>query len=172
MSVLSKIEGSFSPELMQEIGLLFITAGAAEHALAVQMTRLIAHPNAIDPATVIALAGTETKVRLQQIQTLITYRLQSDMSAALLKQCDTIRDAFQNRNHLAHWLCSEGTDPHKVVLKNMKANKAGNLSPDKPLHRQQIREWSEKIHTSVRTLDVLLNQAGITKLPIPVKQDP
>jgi hypothetical protein len=100
---LAEAERKYSKDLIYEIGFLFVIAGVAEHALALQLGRLLAYPHAFDPASVAALIRTPTKARLEQMQALAHCRLISEKAAGVIAVCEKIGDSFAQRNQFAHF---------------------------------------------------------------------
>lgn len=160
------VENMFSEDLIHSIGLLLVTASTSEHALVLQLARLIAHPKTIDYPTVLALSGTRTNVLLRQIQILSRYRLElrSEYAEKVFKLCDKIRTSFDRRNDFAHCAVIKTSDPDKIILKTVKMRENGDLVPDKPYNTSQIREFAVVLQERVRELDQVLRDAGITRL--------
>jgi hypothetical protein len=164
---LSKLERYFSDKLLRSIGLLLVTASACEHTLALQMARLMAHPLEIDTTSLVALSGTETRVRIQQIQVLAHLKLGQN-AEPVLDVCDKIRHSFDHRNELAHYLvASETIASDKVALKHTKLNAKHELPPPKTYTTDQIREFARVLHEQMGELDRLLTSRGIRKIPVP-----
>jgi hypothetical protein len=157
-------EEKFSKELIHAIGLFIMAAASSEHALAIHMARLIAHPGKVDPITVLAVAGTETSVRLQQIQVLARFRLKSEAASEVIGLCDKIRESFQRRNDIAHSAHAAGSKLDEVILKNVKLKANGTLVADKPFTTKQIQEFTQTLVTRLRELGQLLTDAGVTPL--------
>ncbi len=160
------VEDMFSKDLIYSIGLLFVIASHAEHALVLQLARLIAHPKTIDNPTVLALTGTRTSILLRQIQILARHRLElrSEHVENILKQCDKIRTSFDRRNDFAHYAAIKTSDRDKIILKTVKMRENGELVPDKAYNTKQIREYAVTLQERVRVLDQLLNDAGLRRL--------
>jgi hypothetical protein len=155
------IEEKFSQELIHAIGLLFVTASSAETAVALQVPRLISHPQKLDPATALALAGTPMRVSLQQIRTLARFRLAADAAANIATLCDKLRESYEHRNELAHFVAAPGQRPDEAVLRTLRLKADGSLTPAKPYTADQIREFAATLRARVRELDNLLTAAGL-----------
>jgi len=160
------IEEMFNEALIYSIGLLLVTASTSEHALVLQLARLIAHPKTIDNPTVLALSGTRTNVLLRQIQILASYRLElrPEYAEKVFKLCDKIRTSFDRRNDFAHCAVIKTSDQDKIILKTVKMRENGELVPDKPYNTNQIREFAVVLQERVRELDQLLSDAGLRRL--------
>lgn len=163
LNTLSTIEAQFSPDLLQAVGLLTITAAASEMALSLEVARLLEHPRTMDPRVPFALAGAKLGVLLQQIQSLARLKLQPDQAAAVVALCGKIRDAFDRRNDLAHMLLGPGPTADKGVLRTIRIKTDGSVAPVKPLTVQQIRGFASGISDRVRELDDLLTGYGLPK---------
>jgi hypothetical protein len=167
---MSEIEGKlameklFGAEFLSAVGLLFITAGAAEHALALQFARLIAHPNKLDPAMVAALGYVETRAQMQQIRIIARWRLTPERFQEAMNICDRIQDSFDRRNELAHWVYTPGAGSDKAVLRTVRIKRDGSLVPPKPYTAQQIRGFADMLLNRLAEFDRVLNEAGLRKL--------
>ena len=152
-------------ELLRAIGLLIVVSGSAEHGLALQFARLVAHPNKIDPVLVAALGRTgEARVQLQQMKIVSRFRLTPEKAQEVIKLCDRIQDCFDRRNELAHWLIVPGTTADKAILRTIRIKADGSLVPAKPYTAQQIKEFAEKMFERMTEFDRLLTASGIRKL--------
>jgi hypothetical protein len=160
----SRLEEQLGEELIYAIGMLFASAGMAEHAIALQFVRLMAHPNKIDPAIVATLGRTDTRARLQQIKIIARFRLSPEKAQEVIKLCSKIQDNFDRRNELAHWVVAPGMTANQAVLKTIRIKEDGSLDPPKPVTIQQIRELAEKLSARLNALDRLLTESGMAKL--------
>lgn len=149
--------------IAQAIGFLFITAGAAESALAFQVLRMMVHPDPLPPHSVALVGGMDVNVKLTQIRIYAAMRAQNHKKS-ISASCDDIRSAFGKRNLFAHSIVSPADRPDHVSVQPLKFDSSGNF-PDPQQHsRAQIEGYAQAIHSSVRALVDQLNEIGFRKL--------
>lgn len=161
------------PELEQAIGSLFVSAGAAEVALAMQVLRMMANPNPIIVDAVPLLSGMEVRVKLGIIRTYAGLKARDRCTRnAISKTADNIRDAFDRRNDFAHSALKAGDEADTVALLTMKVDRVG-IPITKVYTKAQIEGFSQAIRSSVRALDEQLTRLGFRKLEeLPLRDQP
>lgn len=157
-------EHIFDDNVLNAVGLLFLTAAQVETVLSFQLGRLIAHPETRDSATVIAIQGAGITVLLQQIKTLAKFRAPQQYDE-IKKCCGRIRKAFEPRNHIAHYMSIEPRQKDSIQLIPLKMKENGDFIDEKPYTAQQIKGFAHRLYNLMRELDSLLTNAGITPLP-------
>ena len=159
------LEDQFSNELLCAIGKMLIIFASAENALAIQVARLISHPESLESTTALAISGTQSSVLIQQIQILSRFHAQPKQRPAILKKCDQIRKGFDLRNDLAHCSAGRGPDKNKIKIQPFKMKANGQLVPQKIFTTTQINEATDKFNAHLLELDKLLTDAGVTPIP-------
>jgi len=154
-------EKAATPEFQQAIGLLFVVSGAAEATLALEVLRMMSHPNKLTLTATPLVCGMELKVKLGMIR---TYAAMHGLDAKEISALtDDIRTAFGRRNEFAHSVVKPQTDPKSVLVQSLKFDARGQI-PNPQRHTAfQIRGYARAIHSSVRALHDRLTQIGYRK---------
>lgn len=150
------------PAAQQVIGMLFVTAGLAEGALAFQLLRMMAHPNKFTPQAMALVSGMDVKVKLGLIRTYAA--LHANKASGILGIVDDIRSAFGKRNDFAHSVITPDSKNNGVTVRSLKFDSRGRL-PEPQRHTiEQIKGYAGGLHSSVLALDKKLTELGYLKL--------
>lgn len=164
------VQETYSDTLFRAVGVLFVTAAIAENALSFQLARLMTHPNPIRPHELMALQGMETKVKLEKIA--VAAHLQKPEHGARVRAiCDRIRQHFQRRNDIAHYMDAGGA-PDCLNLIVFKLKRDGSMAGRKRYKADQILSYAAAMHARLRQLDECLNELGIKNAVEPYELAP
>src|SRR5512139_1405918 len=109
------VEDHVSDEFLREVGLLLVTAAAAENALSLHLARLISHPRPVEPAAALAVWSMDTKVKLEKIAAVAHLRVNREIQTKIALLCRKIRRVFTRRNELAHFLGRPTKEPGELL---------------------------------------------------------
>src|SRR5688500_13914864 len=100
---------SVSPEIQQAIGLLFITAAAAESGLAMHVGTMMAHPNKTNAASIAIVYGMDLSAKLAAIRACA--RIHDTDPQAVSSLADDIQASFNERDNFIHSAVAQNTSP-------------------------------------------------------------
>lgn len=157
-------EKLFNKDIIEAIGILFLTAAGAETMVGLQLLRVLSHPRTLDVSILPATAGMDMKVRLGIIRVRMA-QIAPESTQQISRITSKIQDAFEHRNNIAHntGLPDRTTDHIRLTLLRFKGD--GTLQKHKIYHAKQIRTYAFLMQERLKALDTAITDAGVTKIP-------
>jgi hypothetical protein len=157
-------EKLFNKDLLEAIGILFITAAGAETMAGLQLLRVLSHPRPLDLGLFPATAGMEMKVRLGIIR-VRSAQIAPQCAARISKITSKIQDAFEHRNNIAHNMGLPEPTPSHVKLTILSFKGDGSLKERKTYNAKQIRLFSYLMEERLKALNSAITEAGVPPIP-------
>jgi len=156
-------EGSFSTELLQAVGILFITCAAAETVIGLQLIRVLSHPGIANTGILPAISGMDVSVRLAVIRVRVA-QIAPSCAPEISRITAKIQNAFGHRNNIAHNFGHDGRSKNHIDLRSLRFNGDGSIQPNRTYDAKQIRTFSFLLQERLKGLDSALGAAGVLKL--------
>lgn len=158
------MEDGYSKELLQAVGILFLTAAATETLISFEVLRVLSHPRAMDPNLIPAISGMEVGVKLGIVR--VTAAMHKPHCGPAISRATTkLQDAFEHRNNIAHNFGRNAKTEDHITLTQLRLTPQGKMRPEIHYHARQIRMFSYLLQQRGRALDEALTEAGFAKLP-------
>jgi hypothetical protein len=154
------IETEYSEAMQKAVGLLFLTAGNVEAALAFTIARCVCYPHQATPAAVLAFAGMEIKLKLQTLENCIRL-IAPENKTEMSKLAASIRRQFDHRNTIAHNVNHNPGDglmsrPFKMLSKG--------LRPSSTFSDTQITTFARIMTKRTKQINDLVTRSGVEQM--------
>lgn len=164
---IGRFRESFDEKVLTELGLLTAASSAAEHALHLQIQRLVSHPNEVSPIAAVAMYGAQVNTILERLRALIKIHVpSSDLHAPVLEILDQLSARFEERNEIVRGYIRGSATGVSIVGMHLRNGKVCS-SLERPL--PFIGGIASAMIQLCRDLDGALTDLKIT--PVPTKKE-